>query len=343
MNVAAALQIEKPYLLYLGDVANDLYAKTAFGLRDWLPGTCVGQFRRPGCVVDAQLPDMTPAEAVLAGAKTLVIGVASVGGGLPEAWIDDLAVAMRAGLHVASGMHQRLVDAPVLRELSKALGLHLHDVRHNGRTYPVATGKKRSGHRLLTVGTDCALGKKYTALALAREMQAQGLDADFRATGQTGILISGSGIPLDAVVVDFAAGAAECLSPANAPHHWDVIEGQGSLFHPGYAGVTLALVHGSQPDALVLCHDPTRHEIGGYPGFRIPSLEAAMASYLAAAQLTNPQASFLGVALNTSKLSAAASLEVLAQTEQQLGLPCVDPIRTGVARLVTALKVAYGH
>lgn len=343
MNAAAPLQIEKPYLLYLGDVANDLYAKTAFGLRDWLPGACVGQFRRAGCVVDAQLPDMTPAEAVLAGAKTLVIGVASVGGGLPAAWIDDLAVAMRAGLHVASGMHQRLVDAPVLRELSQALGLHLHDVRHNGRTYPVATGKKRSGHRLLTVGTDCALGKKYTALALAREMQAQGLDADFRATGQTGILISGSGIPLDAVVVDFAAGAAECLSPANAPNHWDVIEGQGSLFHPGYAGVTLALVHGSQPDALVLCHDPMRHEIGGYPGFRIPSLEAAMASYLGAAQLTNPQARLLGVALNTSKLSATASLEVLAQTEQQLGLPCVDPIRTGVARLVTALKVAYGH
>ncbi len=343
MNAAAPLQIEKPYLLYLGDVANDLYAKTAFGLRDWLPGACVGQFRRAGCVVDAQLPDMTPAEAVLVGAKTLVIGVASVGGGLPAAWIDDLAVAMRAGLHVASGMHQRLVDAPVLRELSQALGLHLHDVRHNGRTYPVATGKKRSGHRLLTVGTDCALGKKYTALALAREMQAQGLDADFRATGQTGILISGSGIPLDAVVVDFAAGAAECLSPANAPNHWDVIEGQGSLFHPGYAGVTLALVHGSQPDALVLCHDPTRHEIGGYPGFRIPSLEAAMASYLGAAQLTNPQARLLGVALNTSKLSATASLEVLAQTEQQLGLPCVDPIRTGVARLVTALKVAYGH
>lgn len=343
MNAAAPLPIEKPYLLYLGDVANDLYAKTAFGLRDWLPGACVGQFRRVGCVVDAQLPDMTPAEAVLAGAKTLVIGVASVGGGLPAAWIDDLAVAMRAGLHVASGMHQRLVDAPVLRELSQALGLHLHDVRHNGRMYPVATGKKRSGHRLLTVGTDCALGKKYTALALAREMQAQGLDADFRATGQTGILISGSGIPLDAVVVDFAAGAAECLSPANAPNHWDVIEGQGSLFHPGYAGVTLALVHGSQPDALVLCHDPTRHEIGGYPGFRIPSLEAAMASYLGAAQLTNPQARLLGVALNTSKLSATASLEVLAQTEQQLGLPCVDPIRTGVARLVTALKVAYGH
>lgn len=343
MNAAAPLQIEKPYLLYLGDVANDLYAKTAFGLRDWLPGACVGQFRRAGCVVDAQLPDMTPAEAVLAGAKTLVIGVASVGGGLPAAWIDDLALAMRAGLHVASGMHQRLVDAPVLRELSQALGLHLHDVRHNGRTYPVATGKKRSGHRLLTVGTDCALGKKYTALALAREMQAQGLDADFRATGQTGILISGSGIPLDAVVVDFAAGAAECLSPVNAPNHWDVIEGQGSLFHPGYAGVTLALVHGSQPDALVLCHDPTRHEIGGYPGFRIPSLEAAMASYLGAAQLTNPQARLLGVALNTSKLSATASLEVLAQTEQQLGLPCVDPIRTGVARLVTALKLAYGH
>ena len=342
MNAATPLQIEQPYLLYLGDVAQDLYAKTAFGLRDWLPGACVGQFRRPGGGVDALLPDMTPAEAVRAGAKTLVIGVASVGGSLPAAWIDDLAAAMRAGLHVASGMHQRLVDVPVLLELARAHALHLHDVRHNGRTYPVATGQKRTGRRLLTVGTDCALGKKYTALALAREMQAQGLSADFRATGQTGILISGSGIPLDAVVVDFAAGAAEALSPVNTPNHWDVIEGQGSLFHPGYAGVTLALVHGSQPDALVLCHDPTRHEIAGYPGFPIPSLEAALASYLGAARLTNPQADFLGVALNTATLSATDSLNALEQTERQLGLPCVVPIRTGVARLVTALKLAYG-
>src|SRR3546814_8211042 len=111
--------------------------------------------------------------------------------------------------------------------------------------------------RVLTVGTDCALGKKYTALALTTTLRARGIDADFRATGQTGILIAGTGLPMDAVVADFSAGAAECLSPDAAPEHWDVIEGRGSLFHPAYAGVTLGLLHGSQPDALIICHDPS--------------------------------------------------------------------------------------
>ncbi len=130
---------------------------------------------------------------------------------------------------------------------------------------PAGTGRKRSGQRVLTVGTDCALGKKYTALALTQALQAQGAKATFRATGQTGIMIAGAGVAIDAVIADFIAGAAETLSPDNAPDHWDVIEGQGALFHPAYAGVTLGLLHGSQPDALVLCHDPSRTTIEDYP------------------------------------------------------------------------------
>ena len=169
------------------------------------------------------------------------------------------------------------------------------------------TGKKRSGRRVLTVGTDCAVGKKYTALAIEKEMRARGVDADFRATGQTGIFISGRGIAVDSVVSDFVSGAAEWLSPAAAPQHWDVIEGQGSLFHPAYAGVTLGLIHGSQPDALVLCHDLARTGIADYEGYAIPSYEACFEAYLAAARLTNPAARFAGVSLNTSSLDEAAA------------------------------------
>lgn len=329
--------IQQPYLIFLGDVSNELYAKTAFGLRDWLPGACIGQARQRGCTVDLGVPDMTVREARDAGARTLVIGIAPVGGALPDHWISDLLAALEVGLDLASGLHQKLADLPAVAALARSRGRQLHDVRHCNRSFPVGTGRKRSGKRLLTVGTDCALGKKYTALAIARELRARGLNADFRATGQTGILIAGCGVAIDATVADFTAGAAETLSPANVADHWDIIEGQGSLFHPGYAGVTLALVHGSQPDALVLCHDPTRREIGGYPDFAIPPLDEALDTYLRAARLTNPRARFVGIALNTSKMSATDSAAEMQATADRLALPCVDPIRTGVAAIVDAL------
>jgi uncharacterized NAD-dependent epimerase/dehydratase family protein len=188
------------------------------------------------------------------------------------------------------------------------------------------------------VGTDCALGKKYTALAIAKAMVARGLKADFRATGQTGILISGRGVAVDAVVADFISGASEALSPANSPDHWDIIEGQGSLFHPAYAAVTLGLLHGSQPDALVLCHDPTRQFLNGFPHFPVLSPEQALPPYLSAARLTNPGATFVGVSLNTSGMSAFEAQETLKKTSHSLGLPCVDPIRTGVEPIVSRLE-----
>ena len=151
---------------------------------------------------------------------------------------------------------------------------------------------------LFRSGTDCALGKKYTALALTAALRERGVDADFRATGQTGIMIAGSGIPMDAVVADFSAGAAECLSPDAAPDHWDLVEGQGSLFHPAYAGVTLGLVHGSQPDAMVLCHDPVRKHVFGYPDFPLPSLKQAIGYYEQAARLTNPASRVVAISLD---------------------------------------------
>ncbi len=184
---------------------------------------------------------------------------------------------------------------------------------------------------MLTVGTDCAVGKKYTALAIEKEMRARGVDADFRATGQTGIFISGRGIAVDSVVSDFVSGAAEWLSPPAAPQHWDVIEGQGSLFHPAYAGVTLGLMHGSQPDALVLCHDVARTGIADYEGYPIPTYEACFQAYLAAARLTNRAARFAGVSLNTASLDDAAAARAVAEVAARVSLPCCDPIRHGVA------------
>jgi uncharacterized NAD-dependent epimerase/dehydratase family protein len=210
-------------------------------------------------------------------------------------------------------------------------------VRHGERTYGAASGRKRSGKRLLTVGTDCALGKKYTALALAKSLRTRGVAATFRATGQTGIMISGEGIAIDAVVADFIAGAAEHLSPDNTPDHWDVIEGQGSLYHPAYAGVTLGLLHGSQPDAIVLCHDPSRRTIDEYPDFPIPDLRVAIDDYLRAGRLTNPAVRCVGLSINTSSLSDTDSAEYLRRVTAELGLPVCDPVRTGVDALVATL------
>jgi uncharacterized NAD-dependent epimerase/dehydratase family protein len=239
-------------------------------------------------------------------------------------------------------MHARLTDHPALAAAARRHGRRLIDVRVAPAGIPVASGRRRSGRRLLTVGTDCCVGKKYTALVLARELAARGVRCTFRATGQTGILIAGSGIPIDAVVSDFVAGAAEVLSPDAAADHWDVVEGQGSLFHPAYAGVTLGLVHGSQPDLLVLCHEAGRATIDEYPGYPIPPLAEAARRYREAAALTNPAADLLGVSLNTASLDRAGQERALAEAREETGLPCVDPLRErGVGELVDALLARF--
>jgi uncharacterized NAD-dependent epimerase/dehydratase family protein len=331
-------KIEKPYLLLIGDMENPTNAKTAFGLRDWVPEACLGQLRFNDKAVDLGLPQMSPREAAAAGAKTLVVGIAPVGGRLDPSWHDVLIEALEAGLDLAAGLHQKLNDIPPIARCAAQLGRKIQDVRHSNMRFPVGTGLKRAGRRLLTVGTDCALGKKYTALALAKVMKARGHNADFRATGQTGILISGRGVAVDAVIADFISGAAEALSPANTPDHWDIIEGQGTLFHPGYAGVTLGLLHGSQPDALVLCHHPTRKTLTGFPHMPVVDPKRAIEPYLAAARLTNPSVRFVGASLDTSSLSDSEARDVLEDTSQCLHLPCVDPIRTGVEPIVMALE-----
>ncbi len=326
--------IHSPYLLFLGDAPDLATAKTASGIRQWRPELCAAQMRLPGCRVDLGLPDFTPAEAVSRGVRTLILGIANDGGFIATNWVAAIVEAIQAGLDVASGLHEPLAGVPEIAAAARLAGRQLIEVRQPSESFKPGTGRKRSGKRLLTVGTDCAVGKKYSALAIEKELRSRGIVADFRATGQTGIFISGRGVAVDSVVSDFVSGAAEWLSPEAAPEHWDVIEGQGSLFHPAYAGVTLGLVHGSQPDVMVLCHDLARTEIADHPGFAIPTYEAAFESYLAAARLTNRDTRFAGVCLNTSHLGDAPARQALADVSRRVSLPCCDPIRTGVAAIV---------
>jgi Uncharacterized conserved protein len=328
-QAAAALDVPSPYLLFLGDTTEVPYAKTAFGLRDWAPEKCVGEYALPAATVTTGLPSLKPAEAYARGARSLIIGVVNMGGTLNAAWMPALIEALEAGLDIVSGMHARLADNRELDAAAKRLGRRLIDVRRPPAGIPIASGRKRSGQRLLTVGTDCALGKKYTALVLAREFRRRGVDADFRASGQTGILIAGGGMPIDAVVSDFVAGAAELLSPDADADHWDVIEGQGSLFHPSYSGVSLGLLHGSQPDVIVLCHEQGRDAILGLEDFPLPPLDEAIYVHLELARRTNPRVRCAGVSLNTAKLSAAHARAVLAERRAQLGVPVADPMRGG--------------
>src|SRR6266849_9344418 len=332
-----AVALRTPYLLFLGDAPDQLAAKTAAGVAHWRPEWCVGQFRLPGCNADLGLTDLTIEEAASRGAKTVVVGIANRGGVIAENWLPALLRALDLGMDLASDLHRRLVDVPALAERARRLGRQLGDVRHPDRDFAVANGKKRRGNRLLTVGTDCSLGKMYTALAIEREMRRRGIKADFRATGQTGILIAGSGVSVDAVVADFISGATEWLTPANDDDHWDIVEGQGSLFHPSYAGVSLGLLHGAQAGVLVMCHEPTRTHMRGLPHYPLPSLRDCIDANVAAGRLTNPEVRCAGISINTSALDASTADSLLNQTADAFGLPCVDPVRGGVAAIVDRL------
>ncbi|MFO1071796.1 MAG: N-acetyltransferase DgcN [Geminicoccaceae bacterium] len=330
--------MQPPYLLFLGDVGDQLAAKTAHGILEWRRDWCLGQHRLPGCRADLGLPELTPAAAAAQGARTMIVAVANSGGILAEHWQPTILAALEAGLDVASGLHQRLGDLPAVAETARHLGRTLTDVRHPGRRFATGTGLRRPGRRLLTVGTDCSCGKKYTALAIERELRARGQAADFRATGQTGIMIAGEGVAIDAVVADFISGAVEWLAPAAEPRHWDVIEGQGSLFHPAFAGVSLGLLHGAQPDALVLCHEPTRRHMRGLPHQKLPALADCIELNLRCAALTNPEVRLVALSINTAELPADDRLPYLERISAEYRLPAVDPLLTGVAAIVDRLR-----
>ncbi|MFC2952711.1 DUF1611 domain-containing protein [Marinicaulis aureus] len=337
-------RFKAPYLIYFGDIELTGYAKTGLGLIEWRRNLCIGQYRTPQCSIDSGLPDMTIEEAVQAGVGSFVIGVAPAGGYIPDRWLQDLVKAARAGLDIISGMHARLTDFPEIVEAALASGARLFDVRTPPADLPLGTGAKRTGKRLLTVGTDCAVGKKYTALAIEKEMQARRWKADFRATGQTGVMIAGAGFAIDCVVADFLSGAAELISPAADDDHWDVIEGQGALSHPSFAGVSLGLLHGSQPDALVLCHDPTRvYNLGTerkqpYP---LHSLQETIEANLLMARRVNPDARFVGMSVNTSQLPLSEKPALFERLSAETGLPVIDPIKDGAKLIVDRIEKEF--
>ncbi|MCL1634930.1 DUF1611 domain-containing protein [Luteimonas sp. SX5] len=332
-----------PYLLYLGNAVDDLAIKTARGLAHWRPEWCVGQYRGPDCVPTLGLRDMDWKQAKAEGADTMVIGTANAGGVMGPQIVADAIAALDAGLNVVAGLHQKLRDNPDIVAAAHRNGRALFDARTPMGDIPVGNGRRRAGRRLLTVGTDCSVGKMYTTLAIERSLRERGRKADFRATGQTGIFIAGAGIPIDAVVADFISGAAETISPARLDGGWDLIEGQGSLFHPSYAGVSLGLLHGAQADALVLCHEPGRRHMRGLPGYALPELARCLEANLEAARLTNPDVQAVGVALNTSGLPADQAQATCREVANLLGLPCQDPVTMGVEAIVDNLLSCFAN
>ncbi len=332
------MNLPSPYLLFIGNATDPLSIKMAKSAADWSPEMCVGEYSLPGCSVTTGLPAMTIEEGAQQGAKAFVLGFANSGGVLDPSLVASIITALEAGMDIINGLHDKLADIPEIAEKAQALGRRLIDIRHPTTKFKTGTGVKRPGKRLLTVGTDCSVGKMYTTLSLARGMQSQGMKATFRATGQSGILVAGEGVAVDCVVSDFISGSVEALCPANDDDHWDLIEGQGSLYHPAFAGVSLGLLHGSQPDALVICHALNRDHMRALPGRPLPSLEQVIEMNLTAARITNPDVKVIGISVNTSSVSEDEALAYCKSVTEQLGLPCVDPIRHGVGALVEALE-----
>jgi uncharacterized NAD-dependent epimerase/dehydratase family protein len=341
-NTLTQVQLTAPYLILIGQQDDPTYAKTGLGIVQWRRELVGGQLRFPGCTVDLGVPDLTLEQAIANGVRSLVIGVAPVGGAIPESWWEIIEQAAQAGLDIVSGLHIKLNDRPSLVAIAKAAGTRLIDVRTPPKNLPIGNGKKRSGKRVLMVGTDCAIGKKYTALALHKSMQDAGMKASFRATGQTGIMIAGEGVPIDAVIADFISGAAEILSPDNDADHWDVIEGQGSLFHPAYSGVSMGLLHGSQPDGFVVCHEAGRSVVSGFDHYPLPSLAECIDLHTRVGQRTNPAIRCVGISVNTSSLKGSARTDYLAALQAEHGVPCVDSLIDGCDAIAAHIRQTFG-
>ncbi|MBN4055121.1 DUF1611 domain-containing protein [bacterium AH-315-K03] len=332
------ITLKTPYLLFIGAVDDPIYAKTALGITQWCPNKVAGQLRFTGNSLDLGVPDISLQQAAQMGVKSLLIGVAPIGGTVDSSWISVLTEAATLGMDVVSGLHTHLETFTPVAEAAKISGSLLINVRQSMSALPVGNGLKRSGKRVLMVGTDCAVGKKYTALALTRHLKKHNINATFRATGQTGIMIAGSGIAIDTVVSDFVSGAAELVSPNNDTQHWDVIEGQGSLFNPSYAGVSLGLLHGSQPDAIVVCHDACRKTISSCPHIELPSIADCIELNLCCARQTNPNVVCAGISVNTSNLEPHKRQHYLHSLASETGLPCIDPIIDGCESITEKIQ-----
>jgi uncharacterized NAD-dependent epimerase/dehydratase family protein len=268
----------------------------------------------------------------------LVIGIAPFGGGLPAPWRREILAAVAQGMDVISGLHFMLSDDPEFAEAARAHAVRLTDVRRPPDDLEVATfAPHRPGSHVITfVGSDCAVGKMTAALEVRNAARAVGLSAGFVATGQTGIMLEGDGIAIDRVIGDFMSGAMERLVLRAAERFdWVFVEGQGSLLHPAYSGVTLALIHGSAPDAMILVHPPGLTAIDSYP-VAIPSLTRLVQIYEEAAGWTKP-ARVAAIALNTRGMSEDDARAAIRAAHDETGLPATDPVRFGGGPLVTAV------
>ena len=338
---------EQPRVAILaeGQLARET-AKTAIGVIRYAPypvvavvdSTRAGTDTAAAIGVGAGIPVVaTVGEAVARGATVLLIGTAAPGGRIADSYRGHLARALEAGLTVWNGLHERVLADAALGAAAERGGGRVRELREPPTDLPVGGHReRRTGTRVvLTVGSDAAVGKMTVALELVRALERAGKRAAFVATGQTGIAIAGEGIAIDAVAADFVAGAAERLvCDAAETADWLVVEGQGSLTHPGFSGVTLGLLHGSAPDVLVLCHDASRTEVKGFPGLPLRPLRDLVGMYESAAAWSRPanaRAPVVAVALNTSGLDLAGAARAAASAATETGLPVADPVRDGPA------------
>ncbi len=334
--------MEKRYLILAEGRSDDPhYGKTMRGVVRYRPHPVVAilDSERAGETYEG-IPIVASVEDALPhGPTTALVGVAVAGGRLGPEWRMLLRSAIEAGLDLEAGMHEFLADDPELADLARRHGVELRDVRRPPPDLSVPTGEnlEHGASVVLTVGSDCAIGKKTVALELDREARGRGLASVFVPTGQTGIMIAGWGIAVDAVVADFLAGAAERLVVEGARRGdllW--VEGQGAILHPQFSGVTLGLMHGSAPHALVLCHLAGASEIEGCPGHPVPGLRELVALYERLSLPARP-AKVAAVALNTSALDEARARRAVSAAEDETGLVADDPVRFGAARLLDAI------
>ncbi len=327
-------------------------AKTACSVIRYRPADCVG-------VLDSAAPDkplselvagLSPlpifrsvAAALATSPDALLVGIAPTGGQLPPVMRAHIADALRAGISIINGLHVMLNDDPELAELAARHGAKLHDVRDATGCTHVARGRARQMpvRRVLTVGTDCNVGKMVTALELRRAARDAGVDAAFVPTGQTGIMIDGWGLAIDHVLSDFTAGAVELMIERVADKPVCFVEGQGSIEHPGYSGVTCSLVHGACPDAMVMCHCPTRTLHNGWADCPIAPLADQIALYERLLAPLHP-GKVVAIALNTVEMTPADAETAIRRIQDDTGLPTADPIRTGVGDLWRAIRAALG-
>ena len=285
------------------------------------------------------------AAALPYGPRVALVGVATQGGRFPPAWREILADCITSGLSVENGLHQMLGDDPQLRPLADRHGVELRDLRRppDGLDCPTGENLEVPARIVLTVGSDCAIGKMTVSLELDRAARERGIASVFVPTGQTGIAIAGWGISVDAVVADFVAGATERLVVEGARRGGELlwVEGQGSLVHPAYSGVTLGLFHGSVPHALVLCHRAGTTEVEGYPGHPLPSLPELVELHETISLRVRP-AKVVAVALNTAGLDDDEAAAAVADAARETGLPTADPVRDGPASLLDAVLAAAG-